>query len=84
MTCWQVLALADKEHTQNAVSLLSQRKANGVGMALSREPAAGLGVAQVATRFQLFVVGSYAFVTGSGAGSRPSRAQRKALRKRPV
>ncbi len=45
----QVIALTDKEHAQNAVAFLAQRKTHRVGMALGRKPAAGLGVTEIAT-----------------------------------
>ncbi len=80
----QVVALADEEHVQNAVAFLAQRKPHRIGMALGRKPAAGVRVAEIAARLQLFVTGPRALMTGSGARPRPSCAQGKPLRKRPV
>jgi hypothetical protein len=84
MTRRKVLALADEKHVQNSVAFLAHRKAHRIGVALGGKPAAGLGIAQIAARLQLFVAGPRALVTGSGTRPRPSRAQRQALRKRPV
>src|ERR1039457_3422471 len=84
MTRGQVIALADKEHAQNAIAFLAQHKAHGIGMAVGGKPAAGLGVTEITTRPQLFVAGTRTLVTGRGARARPSRAQGKPLRKRPV
>src|SRR5208337_3036274 len=84
MTSRQMLALAGKQNAQDSVTLFAQHKADGVGMSLSRQTAARLGITQVAARFQLFVARSHPLVTGSSTRARPSRTQRKPLRKWPV
>jgi hypothetical protein len=84
MTGRQIVALAGKKHAQNSVTLLTQREAHRVGMALGRQPAAGSRVPQIASRLQFLVIGTSALVPGSSAHALPSGTQRKPLWKWPV
>src|ERR1022692_170892 len=82
--CRSHVVLAVKEHVQSAVAFLAQRKPHSIGVALGGKPAASVGVTEIAARLQFFLIGPRALVTWRGTRARPSRAQGKPLRKRPV